>query len=436
MAIIRQRSIFSWRDIDDLQDLERLCLVIEYMPDEELMRDLEIRRKNGRNKHPVRGVWNSVLAGIVFGHESVEQLRRELGRNGQLRELCGLTGKPSSSCYSRFFEKLMQMPEAVEAMFDRLLSEIAEVLPGFGSNLAVDSKAIHSHGRPLGISNPKRQQPDGRRDTDADVAIKEYRGKKRDTAWQRVVGWFGYKLHLVVDASYELPVEFEVAPASSSDIRKGHELVDKLEKDHPDILDGCEVLLADRGYDDVKLIRRLWDDHEVRPIIDIRNIWRDGEDTKVLGDRWNVVYDYRGQIYCHCPQTSKRRKMAYGGFEKDRQTLKYRCPVRHYGVDSCRGRDRCKAARGLRVPMSYNRRVFTPVARPSHRWKRLYRKRTSVERVFSRMDVSFGFERHYIRGLAKMRLRCTLTFCVMLAMALGRVKEKRPDLMRSLVRVA
>jgi hypothetical protein len=35
-----------------------------------------------------------------------------------------------------------------------------------------------------------------------------------------------------------------------------------------------------------------------------------------------------------------------------------------------------------------------------------------------------------------MRLRCTIALCVMLAMALGRVKEKRRDLLRSLVRAA
>lgn len=54
-------------------------------------------------------------------------------------------------------------------------------------------------------------------------------------------------------------------------------------------------------------------------------------------------------------------------------------------------------------------------------------------RVNSRLDVSFGFERYYIRGLSKMRLHCTLAVCVMLAMALGRIKEKQRDKMRSLV---
>lgn len=81
-------------------------------------------------------------------------------------------------------------------------------------------------------------------------------------------------------------------------------------------------------------------------------------------------------------------------------------------------------------------RVIAPLPRSSYRWENLYKKRTSVERVNSRLDVSFGFERHFIRGLRKMELRCSLALCVMLAMAVGRVKEKRPDLMRSLVKSA
>jgi len=35
-----------------------------------------------------------------------------------------------------------------------------------------------------------------------------------------------------------------------------------------------------------------------------------------------------------------------------------------------------------------------------------------------------------------MRIRCSLAICVMLDMAVGRVKEKRPDLLRSLVQSA
>ena len=42
MAIIPQQTFFVWTDIEELGDLERLQLVLEYMPDEKLMNTLEL----------------------------------------------------------------------------------------------------------------------------------------------------------------------------------------------------------------------------------------------------------------------------------------------------------------------------------------------------------------------------------------------------------
>ena len=41
-----------------------------------------------------------------------------------------------------------------------------------------------------------------------------------------------------------------------------------------------------------------------------------------------------------CPVTLTERQMAFGGFEKDRKTLKYICPVQAYGI-SCAGYVKC-----------------------------------------------------------------------------------------------
>jgi hypothetical protein len=126
--------------------------------------------------------------------------------------------------------------------------------------------------------------------------------------------------------------------------------------------------------------------------------------------------------------------MAYGGFEKDRMALKYVCPIKAYGL-TCKGSDQCvHAMKSERVSLEVDRRIFTPVARSSYAWEREYKKRTAVERVNSGLDVSFGFERHCIRGLKKMEIRVGLALCVMLAMAVGRMKEGRQELMRSLVK--
>lgn len=166
-------------------------------------------------------------------------------------------------------------------------------------------------------------------------------------------------------------------------------------------------------------------------------MWRDGEKTKLLSNYDNIVYDYRGTVYCYCLETAKRRQMAYGGFEKDRETLKYRCPAVHYGIE-CKGQKECecKVSNCIRIKLSEDRRIFTPIARSSYRWEREYKGRTAIERINSRLDVCYGFERHTIRGLKKMKMRCFLALIIMLTMAVGRIKENQRDKMRSLVKPA
>jgi len=55
------------------------------------------------------------------------------------------------------------------------------------------------------------------------------------------VKWFGYKLHLVVVASYELPMIFSVTKASVPDINEAHHLLEKLEERQPEILEKAET---------------------------------------------------------------------------------------------------------------------------------------------------------------------------------------------------
>lgn len=435
MAIIPQQKLFNYTEIEELGDLERLQLAIEYIPDEEFMRKLEIERGNGRDDYPVRPTWNSILAGVIYEHASIESLRRELNRNGQLCNLCGFNGKvPTSYAYSRFLDKLIENENELKKIFDTLVEEIKEVLPDFAKHLACDSKAVETAANPR--KNSDDLERDGRRDTDANWGKKIYRGEREDgTKWQKVKKWFGYKLHLVVDAEYELPVAFDLNKASSSDVIKGHDLIEEIKNQHPKMLDSCQFFMADRAYDDTKLITKLWDKNQIKAVIDIRNMWKDGEETRMIEGQENIVYDYCGTVYCYDPATGKKREMAYGGFEKDRETLKYRCPAVHYGIE-CKGCKECPVKSAIRIPLSEDRRVFTPLARSSYSWERKYNKRTSVERVNSRLDVSFGFENHYIRGQKKMKMSLSLAFIVMLGMALGRIKQKQEDKMRSLVQAA
>lgn len=163
---------------------------------------------------------------------------------------------------------------------------------------------------------PKKEgeKPDGRRDVDGDWGKKTYRGVREDgSPWEKVTSWFGNRLHLIVDSNYELPVHFSLTKASNSEVKQAHGMIDDLADLHPMLVERCNVLTADRGYDDGKLVAKLWDEHGIKPVIDIRNCWQDQDPTRLLGNYANVVHDYKGTIYCHCPEKGIQREMAFGG---------------------------------------------------------------------------------------------------------------------------
>src|SRR5690625_2952625 len=62
-------------------------------------------------------------------------------------------------------------------------------------------------------------------------------------------------------------------------------------------------------------------EHLPDPVIDIRNMWRAKDKTRLFKNYSNVTYDYGGTIYCHCPFTGVEREMGNGGFEKDRNKI-------------------------------------------------------------------------------------------------------------------
>jgi hypothetical protein len=441
MAIIPQQTFFEWTDLEKLGDLERLQLVLDHIPDEKLMQTLEKQRGKGRNDYPVRAVWNSILAGIVYQHPTIESLRRELSRNGQLRFMCGFRGKkqvPGADVYSRFLKNLYHNEKLADEIFNKLVDELETLLPDFGKELAIDGKGISS----VATGYNKNKKPDRRRDLDADWGIKKYKGTRKDgTLWEKTVKWFGYCLHLIVDANYELPIAYELTTASKSESKQAHKMINNLVQKHPDLIKKCQTLAGDKAYDDTKLHKKLWDKYSIKALIDIRNMWKNqnqGDTTRVLQDYENVIYNYKGNVYCICMETGTQREMCVGGFEKDRKkhgTLKKLCPAKQYGI-KCKYMKKCHVKQGIRIDIDLDRRIFTPIDRASYKWEKGYNKRTSVERVNSRLDVSFGFEKHHIRGVKKMKIRCCIALSIMLAMAVGRIKQNQADKMRSLVKVA
>ncbi len=420
MYIVTQKSLFDNEEIEILGDLERLKLAIENMPDEKVVNKLRKLRKNGRDDWPVDAMWNTFVASYVFNHRSISALLRELSRNSQLRQICGLKPKwfkqkdgtyrmsivPTEAAYSRFLSNLLKCKNEMDEAFEELRKYMYDNLEDFGKELAGDGKALQSYAR----SNGKVK--DRRADQDANWGVKKYT-ESTNNKGEKVVkktSWFGYRLHLIVDVKYELPVAYKVTKASNSEKKEMLKLWKDLNSRNPEIAKIAKEFMADKGYDYTTLIEWL-EDNGINPIIDIKNQWKDGEKTKQYKNT-DLTYSYDGKVY-YVDDRGKEIQLRYAGYDKQTESLRYKFPVE------------IKDKRIFRIKLDEDRRIFVPIARDSKKWKREYKKRTSVERENGRIDRDYGFEVHTIRGKAKMEMCITMAFLVQLSMAKGKIEENK-----------
>lgn len=403
--IISQITFADYGEIEILGDLERFVLAMNGLPDEALMRRLEARRGNGRNDYPIRVMWNLIIAMKVFGHRTSASFGRELERNSQMRKICGLEDfdakkhlVPPGRVFTGFLKLLVEEQEEVDRLFEEMVIRLGEYLPGFGETQAGDGKYLDSYAK----HQAKEINPNAgdRAEHDAKWSAKEYHYTDKNGKNQVKKEWhYGFKAHIICDVKTELPIAYNVL-AANSDEKKA--MMDMLEKMPGELKRRAEYFLLDRGYDSLEMIQQI-KAAGIRPIVDIRNCWKDGEATKQYKNT-DMVYDYRGNVY-FVDDNLKQHRMRYEGYDDQKKCLRYSHKGKIY-----------------KLYISYDERVFLPVARDSLKFARLYKGRTAVERLNGRLDRDYMFEDHCIRGLKKMKLMVSLTLLTMNAMALGKIQ--------------
>ena len=104
--------------------------------------------------------------------------------------------------------------------------------------------------------------------------VKTCRGERDGNPCEKVTNWFGYTLHLAVDATHELPLAYEVSAANASETTRLVPLVEQIKKEMPTAYQRAEMAAADRGYDSAENHRALWEDHGIKGVIDNRALWK------------------------------------------------------------------------------------------------------------------------------------------------------------------
>jgi hypothetical protein len=260
---IIQSPLFDFEAFIQEKSQSRLVGILEALPAEKLLIALEQEHWTGRKGYSVRGMWSALIAGLINQCHTLADIVHLLKRDKETRLICGFSkdDMPGEDALGRFLKKLVKHAVLFDEFIQALVDKLRELLPGFGAKLAVDSTDI------LAYANGYREHP---ADTDARWGAKK-KGNSKDKGEKKepdVYYWFGYKLHLVIDALYELPLAFILTPANEADTSYLKPLLQKArvdqEKRKP------EAVITDKGYDSQENNTFIYKDCKATPIIPIR----------------------------------------------------------------------------------------------------------------------------------------------------------------------
>jgi IS5 family transposase len=275
---------------------------------------------------------------------------------------------------------------------------LARLLPDFGKQLAIDSTIV------LAYSNPDKQtKAGGLSDPEASWTTKSYKkgahleGKESRKEW-----FFGYKLHILADSFWELPIAVKVTTAKESDSPHLIPLLRKAREQHQWL--HPEVVSADAGYDGINNYQGISAEFNATPIIDIRDMGRKSA--------W-AYYNQQGIPYC-----LGRKLMEYVG--SNAQGHIYRCVAAKCHLQGEEGTPYCEYV--ITVQPGDDLRKIGPVARVSAQWKKLFSRRSAVERVNSWLKGTRRLQDFCFRRLRKVTAHCLLSVLTLQASAVAQAR--------------
>jgi hypothetical protein len=432
MLVHATKPLFAWDELETSPTLATIRLALEAIPDAVLLAALQARRHNGCDTYPVRTLWGVLLLAILLRHPSTEACLEELRRNAPLRLLVGIESEaavPNGWNMTRFLAVLGR-PDHLALMrgvFDHMARRLGAAVPDLGRHTAGDSTGLRGR---LDPSPARRADEAADGLPQASGGRKEY--KDDDGTVTKVVEWFGYKLHLLVDVRHEVVLAYDITDTKAGDNERIEALVDQAEGNLP--ADRLDTLAYDKAADDGK-VHELLHDRGIKPVIQNRACWpKDGEQEKVIGGRvpLHIVHDEAGTVYCYDTTGPMpiRRAMSYAGHEADRGTLKYRCPAKVEGF-ACGSEAKCNAGKSygltVRVDQAIDLRRFPAIPRATPQFERRYKGRTAVERVNDRLKVFWGLDDGNVVGSRRFSAHVAAVLVVHLACATVLAKAQRNE---------
>jgi hypothetical protein len=434
MRIDQTQLVFAWQRLEDQPTLKTIRHFLQAVPDKKLMHSLRAHRGHGRNDCPVNTAWGVLLLTIALRHPHIEATLGELRRNPHLARLIEIENEadvPKAWNISRFLKVLGQEPHfsLLVEVFDQIIQALGEVVSDLGADTAGDSASLSAR-------KVRAQKQDQQA---AEEGLPEPAGGRKEYTDEsgkvvKVYQWFGYKLHILVDRRHEVAVAYKITSTKKGDGEVLPELVRHARRNLPK--NRMQTLAYDKAADDSK-VHQFLHAEQIKPVIQIRKMWKDESEKLLPGHDGtsNVVHDEAGTVYCYDKVSGPpiKHKMSYNGYEQARGTIKYRCPAAAEGW-SCPSHERCNAGKRygktVRIKCEQDLRRFPPIPRATKKFERLYRERTSVERVIGRLKIFWGADDGNVSGACRFHalLGTVMVVHAAFAMLLGSAPRGRGTL--------
>jgi hypothetical protein len=401
MIIHPAKPLFDWGSLEDSPSLQTIKDLLAALPDGKLLDSLRFARGKGRNDYPVHVLWGVVVLRVALRHVSTEAVLAELRRNEGLRRLIGIeseSGVPKAWNISRFEDVLGQEPHRtlLKEVFNVLIRRLGIAVADLGKDTAGDATALSARRKKDELS--REEIDEGL--PQASGGRKEY--KDDQGVVTKVIEWFGFKLHLLVDVKHEVVLSYEITDTKAGD---GETLPSLLNQGKANLPAGRIKTLAYDKAADSDEVHKVLSGEGITPLIQMRSLWKTEPERMLPGHDGtsNVVYTEDGTIYCYDKVSNPpvRHQMAYIGHEPERETLKYRCPAKHEGWE-CPMSATCNAGKSygktVRVPREVDLRRFPALPRATKKFERMYKGRTAVERINARLKLFWGIDDGNVTG--------------------------------------
>jgi len=333
---------------------------------------------------------------------SDRKLASALHYDGRLCLLCGFNflKTPSNGTFTNFRDRLGE--DIFYEILHRLIAQAIVLKVIRGGDTAIDSTHLwaysHRFGKKTCSCKGKCHCPRSYSDTDA-----QWGAKGKDYSF------FGYKVHLIVDAKSQLPLEVEVTPANVADATQAKPLLKGAKEKHPE--NPIDTSAMDSAYDSHENYRFAIEDAKVAPIIALNP--RGGVDA-VTSSALYLAKD--GSYTCLAGF-----KVVYWGKEEKRGRLKFRCPAA-VGRCQCLFRSTCSQSsygRTFYLHPKRDYRLIGPIPRGTDLWQEKYNARTSVERAYSEEKGSHRLANPRVRGLSRVKIHVYLALCAQVIKRIG-----------------